>query len=90
MTVTDFFESIRAGAFTSLGGYPKFWLMDDGDCLCHACAKSECFAIGRSIRDNAHDGWKVEAVDVNWESEMWCGNCNETIESAYGTAEKGE
>lgn len=67
------------------GGYPLFFITSDGAALCFKCAKKEGRRITDSIRTNCRDGWKVEAVDVNWEdTECFCDHCSQPIESAYG------
>lgn len=67
------------------GGYPKFALMNDGECLCASCIKDNFALIARSTRDNSRDGWTVVGVEINWEdTEMACANCSKPIESAYG------
>jgi hypothetical protein len=70
------------------GGYPMFAICDDGGCLCHKCVKDNYRIIRESQRDNCRDGWGVEAVTINYEdSELYCDNCNDAIESAYGGSE---
>lgn len=67
------------------GGYPRFALLDDGECLCHRCAKSEFATVLRSTIQQERDGWCVVAIDINWEDvDMYCAHCNERMESAYG------
>ena len=66
------------------GGYPMFAITGDGAALCKECCKSEFRNIVDSIHRDCSDGWKVEAIDVNWEdSELYCDHCNDLIESAY-------
>lgn len=67
------------------GGYPLFAITTDGGCLCPSCVKENYRIIRESQRDNCRDGWQVDAIAVNWESsDLYCDNCNETIEAAYG------
>lgn len=67
--------------------YPVFHVTPDGDALCAACAKE---------RETHHAGFAKpsrrempEASDVNWEnSELYCDDCGERIESAYAEPEE--
>ncbi len=64
------------------GGYPRFFLMEDGETLCHKCGREEWRVIVRNWTTRM--GWKPEACDVNWEdSNLVCCNCGSQIEAAY-------
>ena len=65
------------------GGYPLYAITSDGGTLCKDCCKSEFRNIVDSIHTDCDDGWKVEAVTVNWESTIYCDHCGNIIESAY-------
>jgi hypothetical protein len=83
-TISDFRKAVRHGAYAWPGGYPTFFICADAGALCHACAKKERRSIIHSIKDDYGDGWRVVAMDVNWEDpELFCAHCNERIESAY-------
>ncbi len=79
-------DLIRA-PYSSVGGYPKFLVMNDSECLCHKCTKENFSLIVRSTGFNYFDGWQAYGVDINWESEINCAHCGELIESAYEVAE---
>ena len=79
-------ELIRA-PYAFPGGYPKFLVMNDSECLCHNCAKENYSLIVRSTGFNYFDGWKAYCVEINWESEISCAHCGYLIESAYEVAE---
>ena len=72
------------------GGYPKYAVTSDGAALCKECCRANFRLIAESIRDNPADeygycnGWRVIGTDINWEDELACDNCHETIEMAYG------
>lgn len=87
-TVSDFRAAVRNGPYAWPGGYPLFFICDDGAALCCKCAKAERRNILESIAHNQRgSGWRVEAMDVNWEdAELICDGCNHLIESAYGEA----
>lgn len=83
-TPADFGRALKQ-PYAWPGGYPLFFITGDGAALCFKCGRKEGARITASIRDNCNDGWKVEAVDVNWEdTELMCDHCSELIESAYG------
>lgn len=85
MTLGEYRAAIRSGPYAWPGGYPLFFICDDGGALCFTCAKKERRNIISSIAWNVRDGWKVAAVDVNWEdTELYCDHCSKPIESAYG------
>jgi hypothetical protein len=69
------------------GGYPMFALTDDGGVLCKDCTRSEWPAICDSMRSGLSDGWRVVAIDINWESLTFCDHCSNQIETAYGVYE---
>lgn len=75
---------IRNGAYAWPGGYPKFFVTQDGEALCYKCARKEFRRVAWDFLNNASTGWRIEAVAVNWEGrDLYCDNCSEQIESAY-------
>ena len=83
MKTTQFKEFIRH-PYAWPGGYPLYAIMDDGGTICKDCAKSEWRNVCHSMLTNCRDGWLPEAIDVNWESLIYCDHCGNQIESAYG------
>ena len=60
-------------------GYPLFYIKDDCFALCHMCASEE----------NAR-GVLVKMA-TNWEdTNLWCSECSEKIESAYADEGDGD
>lgn len=83
-TVHDFRRAVRH-PYVWPGGYPTFFICDDGGSLCHACAKKERRNILESVAHHTRDGWRVIAYEINWEDgELVCVHCSGRIESAYG------
>jgi len=67
------------------GGYPVFYVCDDGGDLCPKCAQDNLELIGTA---SPGDGWNVIAFDVNWEdSHLYCDHCNDRIPSAHAEDE---
>lgn len=84
MTGLDFSKQLKHGRYTSLGSYPVFLVMTDGGCLCWDCAKEEAPRIRLAAMVQDTSEWRPASFEVNWESEIYCDNCYQRIESAYG------
>ena len=66
------------------GGYPRFFVCDDGEPLSFKAAKENRRLILEAIRDNDRSGWHVIGCDINWEDpDLVCAHTGERIESAY-------
>jgi len=88
-TISDFRRAVRNGPYAWPGGYPFYFITSDGAVLSFMAAKKERRNILEAIRDKDHSGWRVIAVDINWEDpELYCDHTGKRIESAY--AEPGE
>jgi hypothetical protein len=84
-TVADFREALSIGPFTSIGSYPFLLYCDDGEPICHNCAKENQEQIEEAIREKEDNGWRIQWADVYYEgAEQICCNCNKVLESAYG------
>ena len=67
------------------GGYPLYLITADGAALCKKCGKQNAKLIINETLQKCGTDWQVVAVDVNWEDEnLYCDNCADKIESAYG------
>jgi hypothetical protein len=83
-TTHDLRATLRAGRFTSVGGYPLFFYTSDGAALCFECAAREYRQLSEALRTNANDGWRVVGVEINYEdATLTCDHCSKPIESAY-------
>lgn len=77
-------QAFKQGRYTSRGCYPLYFVTSDGEALSHDAVRDNYRAIVQSIRGDHNDGWRVIAVDVNWEDpELFCADTGERIESAY-------
>lgn len=84
-SISDFRRAVRNGPYAWPGGYPLFFICDDGGALCCKCVKTERRNILESIASDSRDGWRVTAIDINYEdSQLFCDHCSDVIESAYG------
>ena len=84
-TTLQFKNALKQGPYAWPGGYPLFFICDDGGALCCKCAASHARPVMEAIRDKARGcGWRVVGEDINWEDpDLYCDNCNDRIESAY-------
>jgi len=81
-------EAIRT-KYAWPGGYPLFIITADSACLCIDCAKKEFRQIAWDWTRRQSTGWCAVATEVNWEdNSLYCDNCSERIESAYGEDEE--
>lgn len=84
-TLSDFRAAMRNGPYAWPGGYPLYFITNDGAALSFKAAKDNARSIIESIAHNARDGWRVVACDVNWEDDsLLCDATFEQIPSAYG------
>lgn len=83
-TVSDLKKAIRQGPYAWPGGYPLYFITNDGAALSFDTVKKNFRRIMESIKENASDGWRVSAMDVNWEDpELYDDHTSKRIESAY-------
>lgn len=83
-TVQDFGEALKNGPYAWPGGYPMFFITEDGGTLSFATAWNERALIARAIVDGYDKQWRVIGADVNWEDpELFDDHSGNRIESAY-------
>jgi hypothetical protein len=83
-SISDFRTAVRHGPYAWPGGYPLYFVCDDGAALCCNCAKKERRSILEAIAAKARNGWRVVGQDINYEDNiLFCDHCDERIESAY-------
>jgi hypothetical protein len=84
MSVEDFDRELEAGPHVWPGGYPKFFITSDSAALSFKAAEDNADTIREAIRDEYRGGWRVVAVDVNWEDpDLYCDHTGKRIESGY-------
>jgi len=77
-------QAIRNGKYAWPGGYPMYFVTEDGDALSFEAVINNWYQICYSMRKDIHDGWRIIAVDINYEdNELYCADTNEKIECAY-------
>jgi hypothetical protein len=83
-SISDFRRDIRLGKYAWPGGYPRYFVMNDGEALSFESAKTNRRLILESLRDQTNDGWRIMGVDINWEDpDLLCSDTNQRIEAAY-------
>jgi len=89
-TVSDFRAAIRQGAYAWPGGYPLYFITDDGAALSFKGAKENRRNILEAIACNhTRSGWRIVATQINWdESDLYCDAIGVRIESAYEEEEE--
>ncbi len=86
-TVADLDAAIASGPYAWPGGYPVYFITNDGAALSFDAVKQERELIVDSIATKANDGWRVIGADINWEdASLFCDHTNKRIESAYAEA----
>src|SRR6187399_1426285 len=88
-TISDFRKAMRHGPYAWPGGYPVYFIMEDGDCLSFKAARENRRTLLDAIaewRDNprVRSGWRPVALEINYEDDLTCCHTGEQIESAYG------
>jgi len=84
-SISDFRKAIRNGEYAWPGGYPCYFITSDGAALSFDAVRRELRSILESIASNANDGWRIVALEINWEdAALYCEHTGQKIESAYG------
>jgi hypothetical protein len=81
----DLKAALRQGQYSWPRGYPCYFIADDGAALSFEAVRENYILVLRAVREQNNDGWRVIAVDVNWDDEdLTCAHTNKIIPSAYG------
>jgi len=73
-------DTKKVRKFCSVGGYPIFYVSDEGDAICPDCVQED--------QDGEEQELCITGHVVNWEdSSLFCVQCNKRIESAYADDE---
>lgn len=90
-SVADLKATLRAGAYAWPGGYPLYFVCDDGGSLSFRTVRQEYRLVADAIRRrDGSGGWRVIACGVNWEDRLTDSHTGEEIESAYLNEEDAE
>jgi len=87
-SISDFRKAYRNGPTAWPGGYPCYFVTNDGASLSWRSAYYNRRNILESIARKLNDGWRIVGVDVNWENPaLYCDDTGERIPSAYAEDE---
>ncbi len=82
--ISDFRRAMRAGPYAWPGGYPRYFVMDDGAAVSFDGARANLRQIIEAIAYRQANGWRVVGVDINWEdADLICAETGEPIPAAY-------
>lgn len=88
MTTSELKKHLRSGPYAWPGGYPMYFITSDGAALSFQAVLENYCSVLWAMRQRVNDGWRVVAVDINWEDpELTCEHTGKRIPSAYGTEE---
>lgn len=67
------------------GGYEIYGITSDGGVLCCDCMRREYRLIAQSRRHNYNDGWQVQAIALDCETDSFtaCDHCYRVIVEGY-------
>jgi len=73
-------------AYVFPGGYPLYYVTEDGGELCPPCANENRALDPHNVDDDPQ--WHIVAADTNWEdADLTCDHCGLLIECADGDSE---
>lgn len=89
MNTQELKQALRNGPYAWPGGYPTYFITDDGAALSHRAARENFRLILSEMQHpGTCPGWGIVAHAVNWEdSELYCDHTGEPIPSAYSEDE---
>jgi hypothetical protein len=83
-TPEQFDLHLSAGQWAWPGGYPKYFICQDGEALSFKAAQENATLIREAIATQDRSGWHVIAIEINYEDpDLRCAHSGERIESAY-------
>lgn len=79
-SVADLKAVIRA-ADRAYGAARLVLWMDDGECLCHECARTEFRSIASAVANKTDNGWRATDAEMDTEIDTYlcCAHCNKQI-----------
>lgn len=88
MMLREVKERLRTGKYACIGGYPLYFITEDGSALSFEAVRSEWRNIVQAhlwYKNGGDPAWTLAAVVANWEDpDLICDHTGEQIESAYG------
>lgn len=92
MTLREVKERLRAGKYAKQGGYPLYFITEDGGALSFEAVHAEWQNIVQAhfwYKNGGDLAWTLAAVVANWEDpDLICDHTGEPIESAYAVSKQ--
>lgn len=84
-SISDFRKAYRMGPYAWPGGYPMYFITNDGAALSWNAARYNRRSILEALRDSdKRSGWHIAGAEINWEDPcLHCDDTGERIPSAY-------
>lgn len=80
----DLDRALAEGPYAWPGGYPKYFITEDGGALNFDTVKNEYASVSHAIEHGYEPEWRVIAMDINWEDpDLRDDHTGEMIECAY-------
>jgi hypothetical protein len=84
MTNKELESEIRGGPYAWPGGYPKYFVMTDGEPMCWSDVAANFKLVLAANKANCGHIWQAANCQVNWEDDsLFCCHCGQRIEAAY-------
>lgn len=74
------------------GGYPKYYVAEDGGVLCHQAVEDNLDLVTEAMTGGSPEDaqWAIAYCEVNWEDpSLMCDHYNVPIPSAYAEEQAG-
>lgn len=76
---------LRYGPYAWPGGYPRMFILEDGDALSFDGARANFRELVAAMRSRYRNGWRVAGCEIHWEGPpLQCAATGAEIPSAYG------
>ena len=82
-------QALRNGAYTSLGGYPLYFIAADAETLSFEAVRERFREVCADMLDMSHmSQWRIVGIEINYEdADLVCAHTGKRIPSAYGEDE---
>jgi hypothetical protein len=90
MTLQEIKTALRNGPYAWPGGYPTYFVDQNGDALSHEAVRSEWSQVVETfIFKIRNTGWNIAGIEINWENaNLTCEHTGKRIPSAYAEPEE--
>jgi len=83
-SISDFRRDMRLGQYAWPGGYQRYFIMSDGDCMSFEAARQNVRLILDAIHNHDGSGWRIVATDINYKQDLTCCDTGKPIPASYG------